>query len=139
MVDLPQPDLADEAQRLALADLEAHVVDRLDLADLAPEQAGMDREVHLQADDPKQRRGLRRHGAAPLVAGSHQHATSCPMPTGMRGGFSMRHRSKTWPHRGANGQKSGSEVSTGGCPSMVRSRRARGPATLGTVPSSARV
>ncbi len=32
-VDLPQPALADEAQRLAGADLERNVVDRVDLAD----------------------------------------------------------------------------------------------------------
>ena len=37
-VDLPQPGLADQAQRLALVDEEADVVDRPHLADLAVDQ-----------------------------------------------------------------------------------------------------
>ena len=38
-VDLPQPHLADQRQRLAGADREADAVDRVDLADGAAQQA----------------------------------------------------------------------------------------------------
>ena len=57
---LPAPGLADEAEDLALAEVERHVVDRLDVAGLAPHQAlseaPADRVVRLQASDRDERR-----------------------------------------------------------------------------------
>ncbi len=52
VVDLPQPDLAHQAQRLAARHAEAHAVDRLHRADLlAQDRARRDREVDLQVLD----------------------------------------------------------------------------------------
>ena len=59
------------------------------------------------ARDPQQRRRRLRTSRGSPVAGSHQQATSCPAPTGSRGGFSARQRLKTWRQRGANGQDRG--------------------------------
>ncbi len=50
-VVLPQPELADEAQGLARLDREAHVVDGVDLADRAAQQALAHGEVLLEAVD----------------------------------------------------------------------------------------
>ena len=46
---------ADDAERLALADGERHVVHRLDGRDLAVQQSAADREVLAQAFDQQQR------------------------------------------------------------------------------------
>ena len=46
--------LADQPQRLALADLEADAVDRLDVPDHAAKQAALDREVLLDVADVQQ-------------------------------------------------------------------------------------
>ena len=48
-------------------------------------------------------------------------------------------RDRVGAQRGAKWQDRCSAISTGGWPSIVRSRRARVPTTLGIVPSSARV
>ena len=132
--------LADEPERLALGDVEADVVDRLDLADLAPEHALVDREVHLQPVDAEQRLRPQATRRGPPVAGSHQQAASWPGPTGSRGGFSVRQRLKTW--RAARRERAGRRLGhqhrrlalDGAQPP-----RPRAPMTLGTVPSSARV
>ena len=119
--------LADEAQRLARGDVEAHVVHRLDLgpprAAARPCRSGSTSSARATRTSGAR---LRRHGAAPRSSASHQQAASCPGPTGSRGGFSTRQRLKTCAQRGANGQDRGSAISTGGWPSMVRSRRSRG-------------
>ena len=47
-VVLPEPDLADHAERLALAHLEAHAVHRLDVADHLAHEAALDREPDLE-------------------------------------------------------------------------------------------
>src|SRR5204862_4624643 len=54
--------LADEAQGLALADREGDVIDRIDLADGAPQHPLLDREMLFQVDDLEHRR--------PVVAGA---------------------------------------------------------------------
>src|SRR5690606_26802816 len=51
--------LADEAECLALHDVERDAIDGLDLAPLAAEPALLDREVHLEVANLKDRRDLR--------------------------------------------------------------------------------
>ena len=63
VVDLPQPELAHQAERLALADVEAHAVDGMHPIDLAREDAAGNREVLLEIADGEQRR-LVCHGIA---------------------------------------------------------------------------
>ena len=86
--------LADEAEGLALQDLEIEAVHRLHRADLAAEHALHDREVPGQVLDPEERSGSGVHGGA-TVSMSNQQATSCPSATGRSGGFSRRQRSAT--------------------------------------------
>src|SRR6187200_1129312 len=71
--------LADQAQRLARIDREAHAIDRLDPGDRARQQAAPQREMLLQAGDFDHRAH-----AATAVASTRSaswHATTCPLPT----------------------------------------------------------
>ena len=52
--------LADDADRMALADIERNAVDRLHVIDHAPQQAGLDREPHLDVAAAHHRRRVRR-------------------------------------------------------------------------------
>ncbi len=73
MVDLPQPELADDAERFSLAHGEGDVVDRLHRRNLAAEQSTANREVLAQGVDQQQR--LRRPTAIARVSG-HAHLFS---------------------------------------------------------------
>ena len=74
--------LADEAQGLARLDVDVDAVDGLDVGDLAlKDQAGGDREVHLEALDVDEQVGGRLHRAGVLDLGCHELATS-PWATG---------------------------------------------------------
>ena len=74
-VVLPEPELADDAQRLARAQLEREPVDRLDVIDGAPQRALLDRKPDLQVvgldDDGRAVVGGRRRA---LWLGSEQMA-----------------------------------------------------------------
>ena len=79
MVDLPQPDLADQRQGLAAGDLEAHALDRAHQADhLAADQSAADRKMLHQAVNLKHRAGVRAHAAVIASStGAFQQATRC--------------------------------------------------------------
>ena len=68
VVDLPQPDFADEAQGLAGSDLEAHPIDRVHALDLARQQPASDREFLDEIGDAQQRLGHRKQLTARSVA-----------------------------------------------------------------------
>ena len=72
-MDLPQPDLADDAERFALADGEGDVVDRLHGGDLTVQQSAANREVLAQVIDQQQ--WLRRAAAVTRISG-HTHLFS---------------------------------------------------------------
>ncbi len=73
MVDLPQPELADDAKGFALAHGEGDVVHRLHRGDLTPQQSAANREVFAQVVDQQQR--LRRPAAIARISG-HAHLFS---------------------------------------------------------------
>ena len=69
VVDLPQPDFADQPQRVAARQREADAVDSLDGADLALDQHTLAQgEVHLEAFDAQQ---LFAGGGAGTAHGRH--------------------------------------------------------------------
>ena len=69
MVDLPQPEFADDSQCLALADREGHIVHRLHGRHLAVEQPATHRKVLAQTFDQEQR--LRRAAAIAGIRFDH--------------------------------------------------------------------
>ena len=77
-VDLPQPGLADQAERLPGAQLEADVVDRVHPRHLALQDPLPDREVLLDVVRPEQDVAIpgRAHGASPVAARSCGAASS---------------------------------------------------------------
>ena len=58
---MPEPELADDADRLALADAERNAVDRLHVADRALKEAALDREPDLDRPGLDDDRRVRRH------------------------------------------------------------------------------
>ena len=72
---LPEPEFADDAERLALAHLDAHAVDRLDVADDLAQHAALDREPDLEVVglDHDRRVGLQRRRIG-LRLGGEQRA-----------------------------------------------------------------
>ena len=133
--------LADEPERLALADLEADVVDRLDLADPAAQHAPGRSGSASSAPRPSRAAGRQAASRGPPVAGSptSRRRRGRGRPAS-RGGFSTRQRLKTCAQRGANGQdgRRGASGSAAG-PRWCAAAAPASPTTLGTVPSSARV
>ena len=73
MVDLPQPELADDAKGFALAHGEGHIVDRLHCGDLTAQKSAPNREVLAQVVDQQQ--WLRRAAAIARISG-HIHLFS---------------------------------------------------------------
>ena|SRR5205085_4082531 len=76
--------LADEAQGLALADAEAHAVDRIDLPDGAADDALLDREMLGEVNDLQHRRLVRAAGHDPRPA----TLSECQQAAQWRGRFS---------------------------------------------------
>ena len=82
VVVLPQPRLADQRQRLAAVDGEAHVVDRAHLADDATEQAAVDGIVFAQSadvEDAGHANGRRGRSPNPLPQGEGECAAFMPV------------------------------------------------------------
>jgi len=100
--------LADQAERLALVDVEADVVDRAHAADLAlDEEPGGDREVLGQVLDAQQRGGGgRAHAEAPSRA--RMQAAKWPGAISCVAGRPASQASTRRPQRGAKRQPGGS-------------------------------
>ncbi len=130
--------LADDAQRLAPVQVEGDAVDRLDGADLPPEQDALgEREVLDQAADlqdrlgrplvrrPALRRGPRRHPRAPSRSPRHScqkwQALARPGSTSYSGGTSVRQTSRAIGQRGLKAQPGGMRCRFGGRPLIAYS------------------
>src|SRR5262249_48348680 len=114
--------LADEAKRLALAHLKAHAVDRVDVADGAPDHAFLHRKMLLEVGDLEHRRAG--HGAAPASRSECQQAAQWPGRFGSNSGYSARQRSSANGQRGANTQPTGNSLNGGTVPGISRNRPA---------------
>ena len=89
-VDLPHPDLADQRQRLACIDREAHAVDRLHESRRPPEQRAAADEMLHQPFDLQQRRAHMRPAARSGRAGSGSNARSRAQRPAARPGCNPR-------------------------------------------------
>jgi hypothetical protein len=106
--------LADQPQRLAAADLEAHAVDGMDLARHAREQAGVNRKVLLEVGDLEQRGPA--HAAPASTRSACQQAIACPGARSSSGGTALRHWSVASAQRAAKLHPSGRLNSDGTMP-----------------------
>ena len=138
-VDLPQPGLADEAERLALRDRQVDPVDGAQHLGRQPAQppggAAAQREVHLEAADVEQRLGRR---AIAAVSHRRSPARGARRPRRPRGaGSASRGRRRArrsgnrvargsrpgrTPQRGWKRQPGGGEARSGGVPGIDESR-----------------
>ena len=125
--------LADDAQRLAAANAERHVLDGVDDAAAAREHARGCREVLrevLDLDDriadggahaPSPRRTASRSAQSRrLASGSRWQASECPPSIASSGGRILSQGSKRCGQRGWNGQPGGRWMTDGGRPSIAR-------------------
>src|SRR5581483_61138 len=117
--------LADQAQRLAAADVECDAVDRVDLADGALQQPSPHREVLDQVLHRKQRRG---HAAATRSA--WKQAAKWPPSFSSNGGGRRRQISVAKAQRSAKAQPGIASFSDGTVPAISASRAGRSCARL---------
>src|SRR5205085_10797147 len=149
--------LADEAQRLPLAELERHVVDRMHARDLVLEDDPLaDREVELEVVD-RDERAVRAHTVTPstsspicpgetsrrprLSSSESQQRSRWPAASGTRAssGGTSEHLSNSCGQRARKWQPFGGSISDGGEPGIDGSRLGRGRSTRVIEPSSPHV
>src|SRR6185295_4996668 len=116
---------ADEAERLAGGDVEAHVIDGVDAIDLAREDPAADREIFDEAVDAQQRLGH-----CPRASARTQ-ATLCCAAISRSGGIASLQTSAANRQRGAKRQPGAGFRRLGTVPAMA-SRRVLCVAALST-------
>src|SRR5207253_6523719 len=129
---LPAATLTDEAERLALVDVEVHAVDRAHVADRALEEAFPDRKELLQPGDAEQRRSC--------AHGYRKQLTAWPWPTGRSSGSRRSHvPAMNSVQRGWKGHPDGRSNGCGTLPAIGVSRSRVRARMRGIERSSARV
>ena len=148
---LARAGLADEAERLALPDLEADPVDGADVVDGAvDEEARLDREVLLKVGDLEERRAVRAHPVTPAASREPARSlvgcadrTQCPGRSWRSSGGVVAQVSLwlAYGQRGANRHAGGGAIRSGGRPGIAvrRPPRMPSPSICGSAPSRASV
>src|SRR6185437_1505804 len=113
---------ADQPQRLADVDREAHAVDGMHGADLAAEHPGPHRIMLDEVVDLEQRARFGHDAATATASAARQQAARCGPPKSCSGGYSWWQRSIASAQRGAKAQPCGSRVNEGTVPGISASR-----------------
>src|ERR1700752_4784895 len=112
--------LANQPQCFALAQAEAHSVDRMHDADPAAQDACANRIMFDEVGDLEQ--GILLAHDAAAISAARQHAAKWLPPNFSSGGYSARQRSTASGQRGAKAQPGGSRTSEGTVPGISASR-----------------
>src|SRR5581483_1090653 len=141
--------LADDAERPAFLDREAHPGHRLDRAELSLEQPGAQRKLLDEVGDledwfahrPPPSSAVRSRVLSGGRSSAKWQADRWPSPTRRSSGGSVAHGvgSTRSAQRGWNAQPGGTAISDGGCPSILLRRSSRRPSTRGSDASRPRV